>query len=95
MGKRVLGVVATSVVILASAALSFAGGPNCAMVKKDLSMGRTPEDIAERMMTTVDEVKKCQAQGDQANPGNSGNTPGADNSGKKDEKPAGGAHEAH
>jgi hypothetical protein len=95
MRKTVLGVVAMGMVILASAGLSFASGPNCAMVKKDLSMGRTPDDIAERMMTTVDEVKKCQAQGDQASPGNSGNTPGAENSGKKDDKAAGGEHEGH
>ena len=94
MRKTFLGI-ATTVVLLASASLSLASGPNCAMVKKDLAMGRTPDDIAERMMTTVDEVKKCQSQGDQANPGNSGNTPGAEQSGKKDAQPAGNPHEAH
>jgi hypothetical protein len=94
MRKTVFGV-ATTVVLLASASLSLASGPNCAMVKKDLAMGRTPDDIAERMMTTVDEVKKCQSQGDQANPGNSGNTPGAEQSGKKEAKPAGDAQNTH
>lgn len=85
MRRTVLSVVAVSAVLLASAGVSLAG-PNCAMVKKDLSMGRTPDDIAERMMTTVDEVKKCQSQGDQADPGKSGSTPGAEHSGKKDDK---------
>jgi len=93
MRKTVLTVVAAGLAILAGGGLSFASGPNCAMVKKDLSMGRTPEDIAERMMTTVEEVKKC--QGDEAKPGNSGNTPGAEHAGKKDEKPAGSGHEGH
>jgi hypothetical protein len=92
MRGTVLGMVAASVVLLVSASVSFAG-PNCAMVKKDLAMGRTPDDIAERMMTTVDEVKKCESA--DAPPGNSGNTPAADNAGKKDDKGYDDGHKGH
>jgi len=62
MRKTVLGVFGASALVLAVAVPGFAG-PNCGLVKKDLAMGRTPEDISERMMVPVDEVKKCQTEG--------------------------------
>jgi hypothetical protein len=39
-----------------------AGGVNCGIIKKDLEMGRTPEEIAELKVISVDEVKKCMAE---------------------------------
>jgi hypothetical protein len=57
------------VIAMAAGALVLAGaqaavaGVNCGLVKKDLEMGRTVEDISERMMAPIEEVKKCQEEG--------------------------------
>jgi hypothetical protein len=37
-------------------------GPNCAQVKKYLGTGRSVQDVAETMIVSEDEVKKCQAE---------------------------------
>jgi hypothetical protein len=66
-------------------------GPNCGLVKKDLAMGRTPEDISERMMVTVDEVKKCQEDGGAAAPAAGGAAP----AGEAEKKPDEAGHEGH
>ena len=57
--------------IALAAALSLAatnafGGINCNQVKKYLGTGRTAQDIAETMVISIDEVKKCQEGGDTA-----------------------------
>ena len=58
MRKALLGVVGASLLVLAGAAVGSAQ-VNCGIVNKDLSMGRTADDIAERMMISPDDVKKC------------------------------------
>ena len=56
---------------------------NCKLVQKDMSMGRTAEDIAERMGASVEDVKKCAtdaaagAAADTAGTGTGTATPGA------------------
>ena len=57
MRKGFVGLTA-ALVLLAAAAPSFAE-VNCKLVQKDMSMGRTAEDIAERMGASVEDVKKC------------------------------------
>ena len=61
MRKALLGVVGASVLVLAGAAVGSAQ-VNCGIVNKDLKMGRTAQDIAERMMISTDDVKKCEEQ---------------------------------
>jgi hypothetical protein len=46
-------------VLLAGVAPGFATEVNCKLVQKDMSMGRTADDIAERMGASVEDVKKC------------------------------------
>jgi hypothetical protein len=48
--------------VLALGTPVHAGGVNCGIIKKDLEMGRTPEEIAELKVISVEEVKKCQAE---------------------------------
>ena len=55
---------------------------NCGIVNKDLKMGRTAQDIAERMMISIDDVKKCEAEAKKDAPapaarGRSGGRPAA------------------
>jgi hypothetical protein len=49
--------------LLLSSAPVHAGPVNCGIIKKDLEAGRTPEEIAELKVISVEEVKKCQAEG--------------------------------
>lgn len=62
MRKSLLSVAGASILLLAGAATGSAQ-VNCGIVNKDLKMGRTAQDIAERMMISVDDVKKCEAEG--------------------------------
>jgi len=55
-----------------------AAGVNCDQVNKYLKTGRTPQDVADTMVISIDEVKKCQA-------GTSTTAPGAAKTGS-DEK---------
>jgi hypothetical protein len=94
MRKTLLGIAGTAVLLLAGAGAGFASDVNCGIVNKDLKMGRDPKDISERMMISVDDVKKCQAQaGAAAGGAGAGETgkPGAaaDNPKGAGEKPAG------
>ena len=57
-----LSVAGVAALVLGGAALGQAGSVNCGIVNKDLQMGRTPQDISERMMISVDDVKKCEAE---------------------------------
>jgi hypothetical protein len=57
-----MSVAGASILLLAGAATGSAQ-VNCGIVNKDLKMGRTAQDIAERMMISVDDVKKCEAEG--------------------------------
>jgi hypothetical protein len=61
MRKALLGVVGAGVLVLAGATVGSAQ-VNCGIVNKDLKMGRTADDIAERMMISTDDVKKCAEQ---------------------------------
>ncbi len=69
MRKALLGIAGVSVVLLATTSPGFAGPVNCGIINKDLKMGRTPQDIAERMMISVDDVKKCQEEAAKAGEG--------------------------
>ena len=60
MRKSLMSVAGASILLLAGAATGSAQ-VNCGIVNKDLKMGRTAQDIAERMMISVDDVKKCEA----------------------------------
>jgi hypothetical protein len=62
MRKVWLSVAGVAALVLGGAALGQAGPVNCGIVNKDLQMGRTPQDISERMMISVDDVKKCEAE---------------------------------
>jgi len=62
MRKSLMSVAGASILLLAGAATGSAQ-VNCGIVNKDLKMGRTAQDIAERMMISVDDVKKCEAEG--------------------------------
>jgi len=42
---------------------SVASAVNCDQVRRYLSTGRSIEDVAETMIISVDEVKKCQQSG--------------------------------
>ena len=92
MRRGFLGVFGATALLLAIAAPSMAG-PNCGLVKKDLDMGRTPEDISERMMVSVDEVKKCQEGGAAAGAAGGAAAPAGDAEKKPAEGEAG--HEGH
>ncbi len=39
--------------------------PNCAQVLKNLGTGRTPDEVADTMGISLEEVQGCQAQADQ------------------------------
>ena len=91
MRKGFVAVVGATALLVAVAAPSMAG-PNCGLVKKDLAMGRTAEDISERMMVSVDEVKKCQ----EADGAAAGAPAAAAPAGEAEKKPADEAgHEGH
>ena len=49
-------------VLLATAGLGTAGAVNCKQVNKYLDTGRSVSDIAETMVISEDDVKKCQAE---------------------------------
>lgn len=51
-----------SLAVLAGAAASpvaLAGNVNCKLVMKNLAVGRTPAQVAETMVISEDDVKKC------------------------------------
>jgi hypothetical protein len=69
-------------IALAVAAISLVtttayAGVNCNQVKKYLATGRTPQDVSETMVITLDEVKKCQEGGDAAAGQPAAQAPGA------------------
>ena len=83
MRKALLSVAGAGLVAL-SVGAAWAAEVNCGIVNKDLAMGRTKEDISERMMISVEDVEKCQ---DMAMPG--AGVPGADEvKGTAGDKPA-------
>src|SRR2546430_1502132 len=64
---RLLRVGLTLTVAAMSLATTTAfAGINCNQVKKYLGTGRSAQDIAETMVISIDEVKKCQEGGDAA-----------------------------
>ena len=58
MRSLFVAMVGAGALVLAGAGAGLAE-VNCKLVQKDMSMGRTAEDIAERMGATVEDVKKC------------------------------------
>jgi hypothetical protein len=94
MRKTLLGIAGVSILLLVGATPGFSGGVNCGIVNKDLEMGRTPEDISERMMISVEDVKKCQAE---AKEGKGAAAPAAAKkpAGKEGGATAGGEHADH
>jgi hypothetical protein len=74
-GMLVVVVTSLSVALVNTAALA---GVNCNQVRKYLETGRTPQDIADTMVISVDDVKKCQAGGDAKGDGK--DSPGAPSS---------------
>jgi len=62
----ILASVAASLVLGATSGYSAV---NCEQVKKYLKTGRTPQDVADTMVISVDEVKKCQNEPDKAGSG--------------------------
>jgi len=69
--------------LLGTAALSRAGEVNCKQVNKYLQTGRTVKDVAETMVVSESDVKKCQ---DQAAAEGKGGGEKAGDMGKKEEK---------
>lgn len=60
---KLLSAVLCTLALVTAAATPGLAAVNCGLVKKDLDLGRKPQDIAERMGITVEDVKKCQEQG--------------------------------
>jgi hypothetical protein len=95
MRKLLVGLSA-GLVLLAGAGPALAE-VNCKLVQKDMSMGRTAEDIAERMGASVEDVKKCATDanagtaGDKAGSGTGTVAPGAA-TGAADKGDADGGH---
>ncbi len=85
MRKALLGVAGIGALLLAGATPSHAGSVNCGIINKDLKMGRTPQDISERMMVSVEDVKKCQEEAAKAEAGAPAGAKGGE------QKPAAGA----
>ena len=56
-------VVVSFIVALALGHSSAASAVNCDQVRRYLSTGRSVDDVAETMIVSVDDVKKCQAGG--------------------------------
>ena len=77
MRRTLLGIAGITAFVAVGAGTSFGADVNCGIVNKDLKMGRTPQDISERMMISVDDVKKCQAQGGAAGTAGAGEAAGA------------------
>ena len=69
--------------ILATAGLGMAGEVNCKQVNKYLGTGRSVKDVAETMVISESDVKKCQ---DQAAGEGKGGGEKAGDMGKKEEK---------
>ncbi len=65
----ILSCVAASLVLGATTGYSAV---NCEQVRKYLKTGRTPQDVADTMVVSVDEVKKCQNEPDAKSPAATG-----------------------
>ncbi len=76
MRKALLSVAGASLLLLTGASIGSAQ-VNCGIVNKDLQMGRTAQDIAERMMISTDDVKKCEAEAKKAAPAGGAAAPAA------------------
>lgn len=61
MRKALMGVAGASLLLLAGATAGSAQ-VNCNVVNKNLESGRTEQEIAETMVISVDDVKKCKEQ---------------------------------
>ena len=70
--------------LLGTAALSRAGEVNCKQVNKYLQTGRTVKDVAETMVVSESDVKKCQDQAGAEGKAGGGEKTG--DMGKKEEK---------
>ena len=66
MRKSLIGLACASGMLLASATAGIAGPVNCGIANKTLKMGRSYQDVADTMGVGVDDVKKCEAEGKEA-----------------------------
>ena len=55
-------------VLLGTAGMSVAGDVNCKQVNKYLQTGRTVKDVAETMVISESDVRKCQDSAGEAKP---------------------------
>ena len=55
-------------VLLATAGLGTAGAVNCKQVNKYLQTGRSAQDVAETMVISEGDVRKCQEQAGEQKP---------------------------
>ncbi|HLK10370.1 MAG TPA: hypothetical protein VKW76_03235 [Candidatus Binatia bacterium] len=71
--------------LLATASVGVAGGVNCKQVLKYLQTGRSVSDVAETMVISEEDVKKCQEQAPaaQGNQGTSDTSKGSEGSEKE------------
>lgn len=65
--KRAILVVGAAL-LLGTAGIGIAGEVNCKQVNKYLSTGRSAKDVAETMVISESDVKKCQDQAGDAKP---------------------------
>jgi hypothetical protein len=61
LARAILGIAGVTVTVLGLSAVP-AQAVNCKFVMKNLSTGRTAEEISETMMISVEEIKKCEAE---------------------------------
>lgn len=60
--KKVILAVPVALALVGIAAPASFAAVNCAMVKKELDRGKTPEMVAENMAVSIKEVNDCKAQ---------------------------------
>nr|UXE44081.1 hypothetical protein Hi04_10k_c1000_00039 [uncultured bacterium] len=68
--RKILLSVAGASLLLTGVGIASASDVNCKVVMKNLESGRTEQDIAETMVISVDDVKKCKEQAKSAAPAN-------------------------
>jgi hypothetical protein len=83
LARVILGIAGVTVMV-AGLSVVPAQAVNCKFVMKNLSTGRTAEEISETMMISIDEVKKCEAEAaaEKAAGGAAGGEKKADDAGK-------------
>ena len=60
--RKILLSVAGASLFLTGVGIASAADVNCKVVMKNLESGRTEQDVAETMVISVDDIKKCKEQ---------------------------------